>query len=209
VFFADDYDPLRAGVIASLARPGGNITGVYLPEPELVAKRVQIMREALPAARRMLVFSDPFTKEQLAPAREAAKAAGFALTVVEFTKPPYDLVEPLESYSKTDALMVLTSPALLAQLETLRRPLATHRIPSIGTGAFADRGLLFGFGALARQALYRTAEMGVAILKGAKPASIPVEQPREFQFVVNAKAAGEMGIKIPPAVLARATRIIQ
>jgi putative ABC transport system substrate-binding protein len=209
VFFANDYDPMKAHVIASLARPGGNTTGVYVPEPEMIAKRFQIIREALPAARRVLVFCDPFNKEQLGAAREAAKAAAFALTVVEFTKPPYDLLEPLESSSKIDALMVLTSPVLLAQIEALRRPLAKRRMASIGTNIYADRGLLFGFGAVTTQALRRTAEMGVTILKGAKPSSIPVEQPREFEFVVNTKAAAELGIRIPQAVMARATRIIQ
>lgn len=209
VFFANDYDPLQAGVIDSLARPGSNITGVYVPEPELVAKRFEIIREAIPRARRMLLFSDPFTRNHLDAARKAAAAAGFELTVVEFSKPPYNLARVLEEHAKTDVLMVLTSPALFAELASPRAPLVKYRIASIGTGGFADRGLLFGFGAVVRQGLRRTAEMGAAILQGTSPASIPVEQPREFDFVINSKTASELGSKIPEAILARATRIIQ
>jgi len=209
VFFANDYDPLRAEVVRSLARPGKNITGVYVPEPEMVVKRFQLIREALPAARRVLVFSDPFSTDQISTAREAARAAGFEIRVLEFTKPPYDLVGGLAGAANIDALMVMTSPALFAQLATLRAPLAKRRLPSIGTGGYVDRGILFGFGTINQQLLRRAAEMGVAILKGANPASIPVEQPREFEFAINASVAREIGIKIPEAFLARATRIVE
>src|SRR5436190_3549512 len=146
VFFANDYDPLRADVVRSLARPGANITGVYVPEPELVGKRLQLIREAFPTARRVLVFSDPFSADQLSAARNAAQATGLQITVVEFSKPPYDLATALERNADIDALMVMTSPALVAPLETLRAPLTKRRLPSIGTGGYADRGTLFGFG---------------------------------------------------------------
>jgi putative ABC transport system substrate-binding protein len=209
VFYANDYDPLRADVVQNLARPGANITGVYVPEPELVAKRVELIREALPAAKRLLVFSDPFSVDQLSAARKAARVAGLELTVVEFSKPPYDLPSALARNTGVDALMVMTSPALFAPLATLRAPLIVRRLPSIGTGGYADRGILFGFGAVATSALRRAAEIGAAILKGARPSAIPVEQPREFDFVINASVARQMGLKVPESVLARATRIVQ
>jgi putative tryptophan/tyrosine transport system substrate-binding protein len=210
VFFANDFDPLQAGVVQSLARTGSNITGVYVPEPELVAKRFQIMREALPKSGRMLLFVDTFSRDQLGAARKAAAATGFQLAVVEFAKAPYDLPGALDDHAgKVDALMILTSPNLFAQLEPLRPRLAKHQIPSIGTGGYVARGVLFGFGAASDSALRRTAEMGVEILKGAKPASIPVEQSREYEFRINSKVASEVGLTIPGALLARATRIIQ
>jgi putative tryptophan/tyrosine transport system substrate-binding protein len=209
VFFANDYDPLRAQVVRNLGRPGANITGVYVPEPELVAKRLQLIREALPAARRVLVFSDPFSADQLSVVRSAAQAAALDITVVEFSKPPYDLTSALERVPDADALMVMTSPALFAELATLRTPLLRRRLPSIGTAGYADRGILFGFGAVVASALRRAADVGVEILKGASPASIPVEQPREYDFVINANVARQMGLKIPEAVLARATRIVE
>jgi len=210
VFYANDYDPLRAGVVDNLARPGSNITGVFVPEPELVAKRFEIMRAALPKANRMLLFADPFSRDQLDPARKAAAAAGFTLSIVEFAKTPYDLVGALDDHAgKIDALMILTSPNLFAPLETLRGPLGRHRVPSIGTGGYVNRGVLFGFGADSHPTLLRTAEIGVAILKGATPASIPVEQPRVYEFVIGSKAAAEIGLTIPPELLARATRIVE
>src|SRR5436190_5413565 len=131
VFFANDYDPLRADVVHSLARPGANITGLYVPEPELVAKRLQIIREALPSARRILVFSDPFSADQLGAAHKAAQLAGFELTVVAFSKPPYDLVDSLGRHADADALMVMTSPALFAGIAPLRAALVKRRLPSI------------------------------------------------------------------------------
>ena len=209
VFFANDYDPLRADVVRNLARPGANITGVYVPEPELVAKRVELIRESLPAARRLLVFSDPFSVDQLGAARKAAQSAGLEIVIVEFSKPPYDLVKALERATEVDALMVMTSPALFASLETLRAPLTKRRLPSIGTGGYTARGILFGFGAVGDVALRRTAEIGVAILKGTSPSAIPVEQPREYEFTINATLAREIGLKIPESLSARATRIIQ
>jgi putative ABC transport system substrate-binding protein len=209
VFFANDYDPLRAGVVRSLARPGANITGVYVAEPELIAKRLQVIREALPSARRVLVFSDPFSVDQLDSARKAAQSVGLEISVVEFSKPPYDLLAALEKAESVDALMVMTSPVLFAQIATLRGPLAKRRIPSIGVGNYADRGAMFGFGSLNDRLLRRTAEIGAAILKGASPAEIPVEQPREYEFVINAAVVREIGIKVPEALLARATRIVQ
>ena len=209
VFFANDYDPLRANVVGNLARPGANVTGVYVPEPELVAKRLQLIREALPAARRILVFSDAFSADQLGAARSAAESAGLEIALIEFSKPPYDLARALERSADVDALMVMTSPALFAPLETLRAPLVKRRLASIGTAGYADRGILFGFGAVSASGLRRTAEIGVAILKGARPASIPVEQPREFEFVINANVARQMELRIPESVLARATRIVQ
>jgi len=209
VFFANDYDPLRADVVHSLARPGANITGLYVPEPELVAKRLQIIREALPSARRILVFSDPFSADQLGAAHKAAQLAGFELTVVAFSKPPYDLVDSLGRQTDADALMVMTSPALFAGIASLRTALVKRRLPSIGTGGYTDRGILFGLGTVNTSALQRTAEIGVAILKGASPSAIPVEQPREIEFAINASVAREMGLKIPESVLARATRIVQ
>jgi putative ABC transport system substrate-binding protein len=210
VFFANDYDPLQTGVVGNLARPESNITGVYVPEPELVAKRFQIMREALPKSTRMLLFVDSFSRDQLAAARKSAAAAGFEPAIVEFAQAPYDLAGALDDHAgKVDGLMVLTSPILFARVETLRAGLARHRMPSIGTGPYVTRGMLFGFGAAGESALRRTAQIGTEILKGAKPASIPVEEPREYEFLIHSKVAREIGLTIPTSLLARATRIIQ
>jgi putative ABC transport system substrate-binding protein len=157
----------------------------------------------------MLLFVDTFSRDQLAIARKSAAGAGFELAIVEFTQMPYDLAGALDDHAgKIDSLMILTSPSLFARLEPLRASLVKYRIPSIGTGGYVHRGVLFGVGAASEAALRRTAEMAVAILKGATPASIPVEEPREYEFLINSKAAAQIGLTIPPPLLARATRIV-
>ena len=211
VFYANDYDPLEKGIVANLRQPEGNITGVYVPQNDLVAKRFEFLREAVPAARRYLVLSDPFTRDQLAAARKVAQSLGLTLTVVEFSKLPYDFSGAFEAgrNARVEAIMMLTSPAFATHAAIWVNLVNQHRLPSIGTTIFADNGLLLGFGTHPTKGTRRTAEIGARILKGAKPGEIPVEQDDEFELVVNARAARALGIKIPESVMARATRIVQ
>ncbi len=211
VFYANDYDPLEKGIIESLSRPEGNITGVFVPQNALVAKRFQIMGEAVPTARRFLVLSDPFTQDQLVAARKAADMMGLQITVVEFAKQPYDYAAAFETGRKTkiQSLMMLTSPAFSADFATWVGLAQRQRLPGIGTGLFGERGLLLGYGAHPTKGTRRAAELGARILKGAKPADIPVEQDDEFELVVNSKTAKALGLKIPESVRARATKIVQ
>jgi len=212
VFLAVDYDPLEKGVVASLRRPDRNTTGVYLPQNAMVAKRLEIMREVVPAARRYLVFSDLFTRDQLGAARKAASAAGLQLTVVEFSSHPYDFQAAFEAGRKAQvqAFMTLASPPFTAYRNALIPFLAKHRLPSIsGSLQNVEAGYLLGFNVDVNKVTRRVAEMGVSILKGAKPEDIPVEQADEFELTINAKIARALGVKIPESVRARATRIVQ
>lgn len=211
VFLAVDFDPLEARVVKSLSRPEANITGAYIPQGELAAKRLDIMREVLPSARRFLVLSDEFTRDQLATLRKRAEASGMKLVVVEFSKQPYDFAGAFDlgRKEKAEALIGLASAVFAANLSALSAVVAQHRLPSAGTsGAWADGGFLFSYGPDISKITRRVAELGVRILKGAKPADIPVEQADEFVLVVNAKVAKALGVKIPESVMARATRII-
>jgi putative ABC transport system substrate-binding protein len=211
VFLAIDFDPLETRVVKSLGRPEANITGVYVPQGELAAKRLDIMREVLPSARRFLVLSDEFTRDQLATLRKRAEASGMKLIVAEFSKQPYDFAGAFETgrKEKAEALIGLASGVFAANLATLSALLAQNRLPSAGTsGAMADGGFLLSYGPNVPKITGRVAELGVRILKGAKPAEIPVEQADEFVLVVNAKVAKALGVKIPESVMARATRII-
>jgi putative ABC transport system substrate-binding protein len=194
VLYANDYDPLEKGIIKSLSRPEGNITG-----------------EAVPTARRFLVLSDPFTQDQLVAARKAADMMGLQITVVEFAKQPYDYAAAFETgrKAKTQSLMMLTSPAFSADFATWVGLAQRQRLPGIGTGLFGERGLLLGYGAHPTKGTRRAAELGARILKGARPADIPVEQDDEFELVVNSKTAKALGLKIPESVRARATKIVQ
>lgn len=212
VFVAVDYDPVEKGVITSLSRPDRNTTGVYIPQGALAAKRLEIMREVMPRARRFLVFSDVFSRDQLPAVRNMAEIAGVQLTVIEFTKPPYDFEGAFESARQVqvDGLIGLTSPVFATRAAELGVLLRRYRLPAAGwISAAAIDGFVFSYGDDPAKVVRRAAEIGARILRGAKPADIPVEQADEFQLAVNAKTAHELGVKIPESVLARATRIVQ
>ena len=211
VFVAVDYDPLEKGIVDSLRRPDRNTTGVYVPQNALVAKRLEIMREVIPTARRFLVFSDMFTRDQTSAARNAADAAGVQLTVIEFSRQPYDYENAFQAglNAKVQAAIVLSSPVFSTNRSKITALLAKHRLPGIASSLqHAEAGFLLTLNVDTPKFTRRAAEIGVRILKGARPADIPVEQADEFELVINAKTARALGVKIPESVLARATRII-
>jgi len=212
VFLAIDYDPVEKGIVASLRNPDRNTTGILVPQNALVAKRVEIMREVLPQARRFLALADVFSRDQVAPLRKAAEAAGVQVNVVEISRQPHDLSGAFETgrKAKVEALIGLSSPVLAANEAAIGALLLKHRLPAIGsTLRLAEAGYLLGFTADVAKVSRRVAEIAVRILKGAKPADVPVEQADEFELLINAKTARALGIKVPESVLARATKIVQ
>jgi putative ABC transport system substrate-binding protein len=212
VFLAVDYDPVEKGIVASLRRPDRNTTGVYVPQTGLVTKRVQVMREVLPGARGLLVFADVFSHDQLSAVRHAAEQARFRLTVIEFSRQPYDYAGAIETGRRegAEAFVALASPVFARDRTTLSTLFAKHRMPGIGsTIGQAESGFLLSFGSSVAKVSRRTADVAVRILKGTRPADIPVEQADEFELVINARTAKALALKIPESVLARATRIVQ
>lgn len=212
VFLAVDYDPVEKGIVPSLVRPGGTITGVYVPQAGLIAKRVEIMREVAQGAQRFLVFTDDFSRDQLGAAEKAARAAGVELTVVDFKKPPYDFAGGFAAGRKANAggFVMLGSPEFggnAARLAALGNEFA---MPGIGASAgHARNGMLLSLGADIFKTTQRVGDIAVRILKGAKPADIPVEQADEFDLIVNLRTAKALNLKVPYSVLARATRVIE
>lgn len=212
VVFLAAYDPVERGIVASLRKPDRDTTGIYLPQNALIGKRVEIIREVLPAARRLLVFADPFSRDQIVVARNAAETARMQLTLVEFPRQPYDFAGAFEKGRKeqTEAFMVLSSPVFAANAATMAALALKYRHPSIGTVVqHAETGFLISFNADAAKVSRRAADIGISILKGMKPGNIPVEQADEFELLLNAKTAKALGVKIPESVMARATRIVQ
>lgn len=207
VFWAE-FDPVEKGIVSSLARPGGNTTGAWMSQRTLVAKRVQILREIVPAARRFLVLSDMWSTEHVAGARSAAAALGIELTVVEFRAQPYDFGSAFKAgrNSRVDGVVLLNSPVFMGNITELLRLATENRLPSAGS---AYPGILVAYYASVEKAARQVARVGNRILKGTKPADIPIEQVDEFELAVNAKTAKALGVKIPESVLARATRIVQ
>lgn len=211
VFLAIEGDPVKDGLVSNLRRPEGNLTGVYIPQEAMVGKRFEVLREVLPV-RRLLVLADPTGKAQVEIARRNAELAGIELTIVQFSRPPYDFDAAFAQglRARVEAAMLLDSPRFSNDRAEISALMLKHRLPSISYSVqHAEAGMLMSFSANQLKFARRAAEIGVQILKGAKPADIPVEQADEFELTINARTAKALGVKIPESVLARATRIVQ
>lgn len=212
VMVANDYDPVATGHIASLARPGGRITGVSQLQTELPAKRLELLKELLPKAKRIAVFSDTATAGQLKAVQAGAKRLGVALQVIEFKRAPYDYESAfaVSVRAKAEALLVLVSGFFVTARRQITELALKHRLPSMfGNFLWADAGGLLSYGPNFSEFYRRAAEQVSMILKGAKPAEMPVEQPTKFELVVNMKTAKALGIKIPNSILVRADKVIE
>jgi putative ABC transport system substrate-binding protein len=216
VFLAIDYDPVALGYVAGLAHPGGNLTGVFLQQIELTAKRVELLKAALPALTNLAVFTDAFTtdtSEQMRAADGAVSRLGLnLLPLVVPGAPPYDYVTALEA-SRTrgaTAILALMSPAFFLDRERFIAALTAQRMPaSFGLREFADLGGLMSYGANIIEMNARAADYVAKILKGAKPGEIPVEQPTKFELVLNLKTAREFGLTLPQSIVARADEVVE
>jgi len=209
---AVDYDPVTTGHIASLARPGGRITGVSQQQLELPAKRLELLKELLPTAKRIAVFADTGTAGQLRAVQAGAKRLDVALQVLEFTRTPYDYNRAFaESVrAKAEALLVLTSAYFVPARRQIPELALKHRLPSMfGNAVWADAGGLLSYAPNFSEFYRRAAEQVSLILKGAKPAGMPVEQPTTFELVINLKTAKALGLTIPPLLLLQANRVIE
>ena len=212
VIVANDYDPVATGHIASLARPGGRITGVSQLQTELPAKRLELLKELLPRAKRIAVFSDTATAGQLKAVQAGAKRLGVALQVLEFKRPPYDYDSAFaESVrAKAEALLVLASAFFVPARRQVPELALKHRLPAMfGNYLWVDAGGLLSYGPSFSEFYRRAAEQVSMILKGAKPADMPVEQPSTFELVINLKTAKALGITIPQSIRVRTDRVIE
>jgi len=211
VMIAVDFDPLEKNFIASFARPGGNITGVFLRQVESAAKRLELLKEALPKVTRVAALFDFATRDQFHGAEDAAKKLGIALLPHELRGSPYDFEAALDAAAaaKAQAVLALSSGAFFALRDKMIGAASKHRLPVVANPNFAEAGALVSFGASFSLLFERAAEYADRILKGAKPADLPVEQPTTYELIVNLKIAKALGIAIPPSVLLRATRVIE
>jgi putative ABC transport system substrate-binding protein len=205
-------DAVGSGIVASLARPGGNITGDTFFVPELMAKRLELLKDAIPQIRRIAVLANPDnpgTVISLKAMEVTAKALNVALQRFD-ARGPDDLDGAFAAMAKesVEALAVIEDPKLIADFKKIAELAAKQRLPSIGFIEFADAGGLFGYSANFL-ALYRRAAVFVdKILKGAKPADIPIERPTTFEFVINMKTARALGLAVSSATRLRADRVI-
>ena len=213
IVFAGVSDPLIAGLVATLTRPGGNVTGVTLDNPELSAKRLSLLKEAVPAASRVAVLTNPDFKassRMVAETRRAARALGVELEVVD-AREPRELAKAFGAMkaAKADAVVVLPDPMFVAQRERIAELAASHRIPAIyHLRQFVETGGLMFYGADYVEAFQQGAMLVDKILKGAKPADLPVEHPWRFAMAINLRTAKALGLTIPHSLLVRADQVI-
>ena len=206
-------DPVRDGLIESLAKPGGNITGVVVaPEDVLSGKRLELIKEAVPGAGTVAVLAtrEPSSKLQISEAEKVAPLVGVKLLVAELQNSDYERAFGIMTRGKAHTVFVLASPILNAGREKIIQLAARHRLPAIYEWPeHADAGGMMAYGSSLAGLSRRVAWYVDRILKGAKPADLPVEQPTKFELVINLKAAKQIGVTIPPNVLARADRVIR
>jgi putative tryptophan/tyrosine transport system substrate-binding protein len=214
IVMAAPGDPVATKLVESLARPGGNITGLSQMAPELAGKRLELLKETVPKLSRVAVLWNPegptttlAWEESQLPARQL----GLQLHSTE-VRSPSDFDKAFEGATKarTDALAVMPSQLFVNNQKRIADFAAKNRLPSIFyLREFVDSGGLMSYGA-DRSDMFRRAAVYVdKILKGAKPADLPVEQPTKFEFFINLKAAKQIGLTIPPNVLARADKVIK
>ena len=207
-------DPVAAGIVSSLARPGGNITGLSQMAPELSGKRLELLKEILPKLSRVAGLWNPegrvatFSWEEMQhPARELK----LQLHSLEIRNPD-DIEKAFEEATRAhiDALMIMPDPVTRTNLNRIAGLAIKNRLPSVfHIKEFTDAGGLIAYGPDRSDLFRRSATYVDKILKGAKPGDIPIEQPRKFELVINLKTAKQIGVTIPPSVLFRADKVIK
>ena len=208
-------DPVSLGLVASLARPGGNATGINFFATELVAKRLELLRELVPAATRIAVLVNPadvaVTESILRDVEAAARAMGLQIQIFkastsrEINAAFAELVR-----ERPDALFVAPGPFFSGRRVQLTQLAALHRLPAAyGLRKYAEAGGLMSYGASLTDAMHQLGVYTGRILKGAKPADLPVVQSTKFELVINLQTAMMLGLEVPPTLLARADEVIE
>jgi putative ABC transport system substrate-binding protein len=208
-------DPIGLGLIASLARPGGNVTGVsFAVGMETPVKGLELLRETVPKVRRVAVLSNPANPAHARATREvkvAARSLGVELQLLEARDPgEFDGAFAAMAKERVAALLVVTDIVFLLHRARLVDLAAKNRLPSMhALKEYVEAGGLMSYGPSGPDLVRRAAWFVDKILKGAKPADLPIEQPTKFELVINLKTAKALGLTIPPSVLARADEVIQ
>ena len=208
-------DPVEAGLIESLAHPGGNVTGITSLNRELGGKRLELLKEAVPKVARVAVLYDPAAPAAVLDVREVLPAAARALKLTlqpweVRTSEDFDTVFAAMGKQRPDGLYVAPTPLMANNLRRIAGLALKSRLPSVyGNKEFADAGGLMCYGADQAESYKRAAYFVDKILKGAKPADLPVEQPTKFELVINLKTAKQIGLTIPQSMLYRADQVIK
>ena len=214
IVMAFDNDPVGNGFVASLARPGGNITGLSTLAPEISGKQLELLKEIVPKLSRVAVFGDSTTPGNAQALREVELAAGTFGVHLQYLDVlgPKEIETAFREASKrhADAVLVLETSIFVLQRPQIADLVVKSRLPAMySRREFVDDGGLMSYGTNFPDLSWRAATYVDKILKGAKPGDLPVEQPKKFELIINLKAAKQIGLTIPPNVLARADKVIR
>jgi ABC-type uncharacterized transport system substrate-binding protein len=214
IVMSQDPDPVGNGFVASLARPGGNITGLSSVGADLAGKRLELLREVLPKLSRVAVFGTSINPGNVPALRETELAAAAFKVQLQFL----DIVDAKDietafraaGSGHADAVLVLNSPVSSSRRKEIAAFAVKSRLPAFyNRSEYVEDGGLMSYGVSFADLAHRAATYVDKILKGAKPAELPVEQPKKFEFIINLNAAKQIGLTIPPNVLARADKVIK
>ena len=214
IVFTSVSDPVGAGLVTSLARPGGNVTGLTQFAPELGLKRLELLKEVVPRLSRVAVLwtSDRAgQKPQMEEIESAANALRLRLQPLDAPEPPdFEALFQTAIRGRADAFLALASPRFTSHQAQIVGLATKNRLPSVYVESnWVEAGGLMSYGPNTNERWRRAAYYVDKILKGAKPADLPVERPRKFEFVINLKAAKEIGLTIPGSVLYRVDRVVK
>ena len=214
IVMAFDTDPVGSGLVASLARPGGNVTGLSSLSPDISGKQVELLKEIVPQLSRIAVFGDLNRRDTGQALKEAELAAGMFGIKLKYLdiRVPKDIETAFETASKerADAVLLLPSPFTLSHRRQAVEFASTSRLPTIYWATeFVEAGGLMTYSVNFTDLFRRAATYVNKILKGAKPRDLPIEQATKFELVINLQAAKQIGLTIPPNVLARADKVIK
>jgi putative ABC transport system substrate-binding protein len=215
VLFFFVADPVGTGLVPSLGRPGGNVTGLSVAGPEAIAKGLELLKEGAPGASRVAIVTDLSNQAQAAQSRQqdiAARALGLELQRVD-VRGPLDLDGAFAAILREGAQALYLYPLRIGPPEAARIAgfAARHRLPTLGSVStlYVPAGVLFFYSHSPAEQYQRLASYVDKVLKGARPGDLPVEQPTRFEFVINLRTAKALGLTIPPALLLRADRLIE
>ena len=218
IVFTNVADPVGAGVVLSLARPGGNLTGLAIMTAEMSPKRLELLKEALPEVAAVAALWHPGAhgertqREMLKETEATARALGIGRFQLIEARSPNDLDGAFAAMvrARVGAVIVMTSPMFFTQRGRIVELAAKHRLPAMHyTRAYVEAGGLMAYGPSFAALARRVGIFVDKILKGAKPADLPVEQPTKFELVINLKTANALGLTIPPSLLLRADQVIE
>jgi ABC-type uncharacterized transport system substrate-binding protein len=212
IMLAVAYDPLAAGYIESLARPGGNVTGVFLRRPELIEKQLEVLAEAFPGRRRLALLWDGSNEASFRTVEETAQKVRFDLQSLRLENPPYDFIAAFAKLAedKPEVVFVLSSVFFNEHAQEIAQLAIRHALPTMFTSRrYVQAGGLLSYGPDIHDMFRLAADYVDRVARGSKPADLPVEQPTKFELALNLKTAKIIGVTVPTATLLRATKVIE